>query len=201
MDDKEKVVADMQDANQKWKDRLANGKLSQRGIDTMFRVTFRNQIHLSAMADRKANLIISVNSIIISACIFLMKTIMDFSHFILPSIILLIVCVAAIIYAVLATRPIAYKGQVANQSKPKGNLLFYGNFFNMDFDDYMSEMKDMLQDGEQLYDNLILEQYRLGKVLSRKYRLLRISYTIFMFGLILAVLSFIMVALYLTISN
>ncbi len=184
------------DANQKWKEMTDNTRLSRRGIDTMFRATFRNQIHLSAMADRKANLIISVNSIIISAIIFLIKNIMELSHFILPGIILLIVSVAAIIYAVLATRPIAAKGKFLRHNKSKNNLLFYGNFFKMDLDDYMNEMKMVLQDGEKLYDNLIMEQYRLGKVLGRKYRLLRISYTIFMFGLIFAVLAFVLAVIY-----
>ncbi len=183
-------------ANEQWKATINSSKLSQRGIETVFRVTARNQIHLSAMADKKANLIISVNSIIISAIILLIKNIMELSHFIIPSIILLIFCVSAIIYAVLATRPIATKGKFSLHENQKKNLLFYGNFFKMDLEDYSNEMKLVLQDGEKLYDNLILEQYRLGKILGRKYRLLRISYTIFMIGLVLAVLSFVLAAIY-----
>ena len=48
-------------------------KMPQRGIETMFKVTSRNQINLSSIADNKANLMISVNSIIISAIFFIFK--------------------------------------------------------------------------------------------------------------------------------
>lgn len=173
-------------------------KMPQRGIETMFKVTARNQINLSSIADSKANLMISVNSIIISAIFFIFKNIMEVPHFIIPCIILLIVCLITITYSVMATRPIVTDGKFSEEDvkKKRVNLLFFGNFHNMDLGIYSKALKGMMTDYDELYDSLIKDQYYLGKVLGKKYRFLRISYTIFMYGLIISVISFILAAIY-----
>jgi hypothetical protein len=173
-------------------------KMPQRGIETMFKVTARNQINLSSIADSKANLMISVNSIIISAIFFIFKNIMDVPHFIIPCIILLIVCLITITYSVMATRPIVTDGKFSEEDvkQKRVNLLFFGNFHNMDLGIYSKALKGMMTDYDELYDSLIKDQYYLGKVLGKKYRFLRISYTIFMYGLILSVVAFILAAIY-----
>jgi len=173
-------------------------KTPQRGIETMFKVTSRNQINLSSIADKKANLMISVNSIIISAIFFIFKNIMDVPQFIIPSIFLLLVCLCTITYAVLATRPIVTTGTFSEEDikKKRVNLMFFGNFHNMDLIDYSKALKGMMTDYDDLYDSLIRDQYYLGKVLGKKYKFLRISYTIFMYGLIFSVLAFILATVY-----
>nr|WP_320119126.1 Pycsar system effector family protein [uncultured Marinifilum sp.] len=173
-------------------------KAPQRGIETMFKVTARNQINLSSIADKKANLMISVNSIIISAIFFIFKNIMDVPHFIIPCIILLIVCLITITYSVMATRPIVTSGKFSEEDvkKKRVNLLFFGNFHSMELYDYSKALKGMMTDYDELYDSLIRDQYFLGKVLGKKYKYLRISYTIFMYGLILSVFTFILAAIY-----
>ncbi|WP_421919875.1 Pycsar system effector family protein [Marinifilum sp.] len=173
-------------------------KMPQRGIETMFKVTARNQINLSSIADSKANLMISVNSIIISAIFFIFKNIMEVPHFIIPCMILLIVCLITITYSVMATRPIVTDGKFSEEDvkQKRVNLLFFGNFHNMDLGVYSRALKGMMTDYDELYDSLIKDQYYLGKVLGKKYRFLRISYTIFMYGLIFSVAAFILAAIY-----
>lgn len=173
-------------------------KMPQRGIETMFKVTSRNQINLSSIADSKANLMISVNSIIISAIFFIFKNIMEVPHFIIPCLILLTVSLITITYSVLATRPNVTSGTFSEEDveKKKVNLLFFGNFHKMDVTDYSKALKGLMVDYDDLYDSLIKDQYYLGMVLGKKYNLLRRSYTIFMFGLIISVLSFIFAAIY-----
>ncbi|MGZ2369814.1 Pycsar system effector family protein [Ancylomarina sp. YFZ004] len=173
-------------------------KMPQRGIETMFKVTSRNQINLSSIADSKANLMISVNSIIISAIFFIFKNIMEVPHFIIPCLILLTVSLITIIYSVLATRPNVTSGTFSQEDveKKKVNLLFFGNFHKMQVEDYSKALKSLMVNYDDLYDSLIKDQYYLGMVLGKKYNLLRISYTIFMFGLIISVLSFIFAAIY-----
>lgn len=173
-------------------------KAPQRGIETMFKVTARNQINLSSIADKKANLMISVNSIIISAIFFIFKNIMDVPHFIIPCIILLFVSLITITYSVLATRPIVTSGTFSQEDikQKRVNLLFFGNFHSMQLTDYSKALKGMITDYDELYDSLIRDQYYLGKVLGKKYKFLRISYTFFMYGLILSVLAFIFAAIY-----
>jgi hypothetical protein len=60
----------------------------------------------------------------------------------------------------------------------------------MNLYDYDWAMREMMSDNDYLYGNMIKDIYYLGIVLARKYKLLRISYNIFMFGLITAIVSF-----------
>jgi hypothetical protein len=164
-----------------------------RGIETMFRITSTNHIRLSAMADSKANIMISVNSIIISVVLsMLVRKIEDYPHLVLPTIVLLVVNVSAIIFSVLATRPNITKGTFTHEDvkMKRVNLLFFGNFHKMGLGDYEMGVKAMMGDNDYLYSGMIRDIYFLGVVLGKKYRLLRISYTIFMFGIVLAILAF-----------
>src|SRR6202012_3059595 len=73
----------------------------------------------------------------------------------------------------------------------KVNLLFFGNFYKMKLDDYYIGMQKVMHDKDLLYHTLIMDVYSQGVVLGRKYLQLRIAYNIFMFGLILSVLAFV----------
>lgn len=168
-----------------------------RGIETMFRTTSRNHIDLSAMADSKANILISVNSIVISIVASLLLSRLDKDpEYIAPTAILLCVCLATIISSILATRPKVNSGTFTRQdiAEKKVNLLFFGNFHNVGLEHYREGVTAMMNDSDYLYGSMIKDIYFLGKVLGNKYRLLRISYNIFMYGLVLAVLAFIVAA-------
>jgi predicted metal-dependent HD superfamily phosphohydrolase len=165
----------------------------ERGIETMFRISASKNVRISEMADNKAHIMISVNSIIISVVLgLIIKSLDQYTNLILPTIILLIVNVATIIFSVLATRPkiadgIFTKEQVANKSV---NLLYFGSYYNMELKDYEEGVQEMMKDGDFLYSSLTKDTFWQGKVLGRKYRLLRISYTIFLFGIVISVLAF-----------
>jgi hypothetical protein len=64
------------------------------------------------------------------------------------------------------------------------NLLFFGNFYKMSLEEYTYGMEKMMDDKDFLYGSLIKDVYAQGVVLGKKYRLLRIAYNIFMFGLL-----------------
>ena len=55
---------------------------------------------------------------------------------------------------------------------------------------YESAMKEMMDDYDFLYGSMIKDQYNLGRVLSRKYKLLTYSYNFFMFSFVIAVIAF-----------
>jgi predicted metal-dependent HD superfamily phosphohydrolase len=175
-----------------------------RGVETMFRTTSTNHIRLSSMADSKANIMISVNSIIISVLLsVLLRKLEDNPNLILPAIIFLTTCVTTIIFSVLATRPNVSSGQFTKQDieNKKTNLLFFGNFHGMSLTDYNWGMKEMMKDPDFLYGSMIQDVYSLGVVLGRKYRLLRIAYNIFMFGLIISVLAFVIAAVFFPVKD
>jgi len=164
-----------------------------RGIETMFRVASTNHQRLSDMADSKSHIMISVNSIIISVVIGLViRKLETDSSLVVPTLILLTGCVVAVIFSVLATRPKIPNGSFAPEelANKTVNLLFFGNFYKMDYNHYYDGMKQVMNDGEFLYASLIKDIHSQGVVLGQKYKLLRISYTIFMFTLIVSVLAF-----------
>lgn len=173
-------------------------KRPTRGIETMFRITSSNSQKISMMADNKAHIMISVNSIIISVILGLILGKLDEnSHLIIPTVILLATNVATIIYAILATRPKATKGvftpeQVENKSV---NLLFYGSIYNMDLGSYDDGMRKMMDDRSFLYGSLIKDTYWQGRVLGHKYKLLRVSYSVFMYGIVVSVIAYTVAAL------
>lgn len=174
-------------------DEKTKQKNTERGIQTMFRTTSNNHFELSALADGKANIMISVNAIIISVVLTVLLVRLPFyPQYIIPTIILILVCLSAMIFAILATRPSVNSGRFSEEDirKKQANLLFFGNFHKMKLEEYEWGMNEMLKDREYLYNSMIKDIYFLGVVLARKYRLLRIAYTIFMWGLITAVLAF-----------
>jgi len=178
------------------KDEKSLQKSTERGIQTMFRITSGNHLRLSSMSDNKAHIMISVNSIIISIVISVLFGKFSVSstsrEFIVPACVLLLVCLASMTFSILATRPSVSGGRFTEEDirNKKTNLLFFGNFFRMELEDYQRAMNQMMNDGEYLYDSMIKDVYYLGIVLAKKYRYLRISYTIFMWGLIVAVFAF-----------
>lgn len=174
-------------------DPKTQNKNTERGIQTMFRTTSNNHFELSSLADGKGNIMISVNSIILSISLtVLVARLAYYPQYIIPTVILLIVCLSSIIFAILATRPSINSGRftVDDIRQKKTNLLFFGNFHRMNADEYNWAMNEMLKDREYLYNSMIKDIYYLGVVLARKYQFIRISYTIFMWGIIVAVLAF-----------
>ena len=167
---------------------------TERGVGTMFRIMSDNHVSLSQMADSKANIMISVNTIVLSILVsVLLGKLQYYPQFIIPTVLLCIVCLCAIIFAILATRPNVNKGTFNPEDvkQKKINLLFFGNFFKMDLPDYEWAMNELMNDREYLYRSMIKDIYYLGKVLAKKYRFLRLSYNIFMFGLVVAIIAFV----------
>ena len=176
----------------------AQKKETDRGVQTMFRTTSNNHFELSSLADSKSNIMISVNSIIISVTLTIMVArLSHYPKYTVPTVILVIVCLSSIIFAILATRPSVSGGRFTEEDirSKRANLLFFGNFFQMPLEEYQWGMNEMLKDREYLYNSMIKDIYSLGVVLARKYRYLRIAYTIFMWGLIIAVIAFAIAAL------
>ena len=164
----------------------------------MFKSSSANHQRLSVMADNKAFIMISVNSIIISVAIGLIigKFVLN-PKLIIPTVFLLLANVVTIIYSVLATRPRIMSGTFTREQVEKKtvNLLFFGSFYKMPFIDFEYGIRQMMDDSEFLYRSLIKDIYWQGRVLGRKFRLLRISYDIFMYGTALSVIAFIVSSL------
>lgn len=168
---------------------------SNRTIDTLFRTTLRNHTSLSAIADRKANILLSVNAIIISICLSTLIPKLDSpsnAHLIMPTFVLLIFSVATIIFAIQSTRPKFTSGKFTKEQvkNKEVNLLFFGTFHQMPFDEYEEAINEIMQDKQYLHHALIKDLYSLGVVLNKKYKFLRITYAVFTLGILLSVVAF-----------
>ena len=167
--------------------------LISKGIQTMLRLASQNNLRLSEMADRKANILISVNAIIISVSISVLFRKFETDPFlVIPTIIFLTSSVITIVLSILATRPTITGGKFSKEdiTAKKVNLLFFGNFYKASLEDFRWGMGIMMRDPEYLYGSLIKDVYFLGVVLGKKYRLLRIAYNIFMVGVVISVIAF-----------
>lgn len=165
-----------------------------RGIETMFRTTSHNHVMLSQMVDSKSSILITINSIILSLIVsVLIRKLDENPYLIYPTVLLISVCLATMVFSILASRPNVSSGKFTREDikNKKTNLLFFGNFHAMKVEDYEWGMKEMMKDADYLYGSLIKDIYYLGKVVGKKYRFLRIAYSIFMYGFVIAILSFI----------
>lgn len=165
-----------------------------RGIETMFRISSNNHQRLSDMADNKAHIMISTNSIILSVVLsILLRKLENNTHLIIPTIMLLGVCLITIVFSILATRPTVPSGKFSDGDieKKQVNLLFFGNFYRMSLLEYQKGMNALMEDRDFLYGSLIRDVYSQGVVLGRKYKLMRVAYNVFMFGIVASVLAFV----------
>ena len=178
------------------KKKLEKLESPERGIETMFRITLNNHTKLSQIADSKANILLSVNAIIISIALSTLIPKIDAprnAHLVIPSFVMIIFSVACIILAIMSTRPKVSSGTFTRKEieEKKVNLLFFGNFYKMPLEEYLWAMKEMMKDRQYLYDTMIKDLYYLGVVLNRKYTLLRLTYTVFTIGIIASVVAFV----------
>lgn len=176
-------------------DESSNNELGslKRGVSDMFRTSYRTHIELSAIADNKSNIMISLNGIIISILIASVSTKIDSESWLhLPTTILLLTCSMSLIYAILAARPRVSNEKVTldDVRSNRSNILFFGNFYNMKREDYVTGLEELMSDSERLYNTMARDLHSLGAVLSKKFRLLRIAYNIFMVGLVISVCFF-----------
>lgn len=180
--------------------KLEKKRYPTRATQTFFRANYRNHINLSSIADNKANIMISVNSILISVLI----TILTYQNIyqtqpvvLLPVVIFLVTGLASLIFAVLSARPkvTKFNRENGNMEDVKKNIVFFGNFVHLDLEEYEEAMDTVFRDDELIYGNMTRDLYHLGKVLDKKYRYLSISYNIFMVGFIATVSSFLFLLL------
>ena len=186
----EKEIAKKEQLKAKYK-----SESPDRGIQTLFRVTLKNHLTLSDIADTKANILLSVNAIIISVALSNLIPKLDNpsnTYLIYPTLIFITFSVISMVLAVLATRPNVTSGKFTKEDveKKKVNLLFFGNFHKMSLSEYEWAIQELVKDNKFIYSSLTKDLYFLGLVLNRKYKILRLTYTIFIIGIVVSVLAF-----------
>ena len=194
VDEKAAVVPEKAVKKKKTKQKLHDALGTNRGIETMFRSAYRVQMDLTGLADNKANMMISINGIIISIIIASVAPKLDANPWLLiPSTVFLLGTLISIVFAILAARPRVSSQPISLEDlrHSEGNILFFGNFANMSEDEFLEGMVDLMHDNTVVYETMVRNIYGLGSVLRKKFALLQIAYTAFMAALIVGVFSFI----------
>lgn len=191
---KKEAKAKGKDGDDKKKKKKKKKYGTKRGVETMFRTSYRVHMDLSSLADTKANIMISINGIIVSIMLAsIAPQATNEPKMLIPTTAMILTCLISLVFAVLAARPRVTNRTISLSDVREGgaNILFFGNFSNMTRDDFEEGMDDLMHDGKLLYFNMMRDIYGLGLVLNKKFRLLRIAYNVFMFGLVISISLFI----------
>ncbi len=175
-----------------------------RGIETLYRSVYDYHISLTSIADNKANMMISINTIIISIVITLFGTGFTFSsqsqfasvRFVFPMAFLLLTSLLAVVFAILSARPNVTTKEKYELSKKDSSILFFGNFAQLQLREFVDKIKELKQQKDELYESMSIDIYYLGSVLIRKYNFLSWSYNIFMFGMVFCAVGFVVIMLF-----
>jgi predicted metal-dependent HD superfamily phosphohydrolase len=176
-----------------------------RGIETLYRSIYSYHINLTSIADNKAQIMININTLIISIIIALFGTGFTFSardggiesiRFVFPMAFLLLSSLAAVVFAILSARPNVTVKEKYDFTNKQSSLLYFGNFAQLQISEFVEHIKNLKQENQDLYDNMSVDIYHLGSVLVKKYRLLTWSYNIFMVGLVVCAIGFIVIMLF-----
>ncbi|MEM7108674.1 MAG: Pycsar system effector family protein [Bacteroidota bacterium] len=180
--------------------REKTGKEFGRGVDTLYRANYNNHISLSSIADGKANMMISINTIILSVIVTLSGAGFTFSgtfmvdhlRFTVPIFILLVGALVSVIFAILSARPkvTSHHMDMSAVEEGKSSLLFFGNYLQVSLSQYVNHLTELKRNQQKLYDSMSVDMYFLGKVLQTKYRMLSWSYNVFMVALAISVVAF-----------
>jgi len=196
---------------------------SSKAVDTMFRSVYRAELDLISLAAMKANIMISINGLIISALVISGALFLTPSTgIVVPAVIFLITAATSIIFALLSASPEdldlfatlrKWFGAVRQgEAKPADlkrfvlhsrhaseddelNMLVYSDLAGLSRDDYREHMVNMLEDRNDVYNKMTDQLYWLGQMANRKFKLLNVSYTVFRWGLLCTVLSFVVLGL------
>ncbi len=161
-------------------------------VDNILRVNHGNQMRLGLMADAKANIMITVASVVFSVAI----ANLDNELVKWPLLTFAFGCFFALLFAIFAIIPKTDYPKDAtgdiDRKSPIFNPLFFGHFAHLPIDEYKDDYAETLMTDDSVYDALAGDIYGQGKVLAlRKYKFLKWSYMSFLLGMISAVVVFI----------
>lgn len=170
---------------------------TERATQTFFRVTFMNNCNLLQIADNKANIVISINALVISSVVAIigygtLSHQFDYERTVtlIPIMVLITTCLVSTILAVQAARPKFLGKRKNNEEEVKSSMMFFGVSSNFTLQEYLTELDEILPSKKQVQEQMAISLYYQRKVLNQKYTLLGHAYTVFIIGLAIGVITF-----------
>ena len=168
-----------------------------RGIDTLLRNGYRAQLDMLALAATKANIMISLNGLLMSMLIITSAQFISLNGmYIIPVSIFLVTCATATTFAVFAARPKISRKRFKYDdfATDKARLMVFEEFSDLPESEYIDAMADLLDSPQRTYRSMLSHIHDLGVTADRKYQYLYYSYTAFMTGSIITVVSLLSLA-------
>lgn len=163
----------------------------ERGIETWFRLASKNLYARLQIVDTKANILITANAIIISMVLGTLYTKLDDDpHLIYAVTGLVVTNVLSIAFAILATIPPSWQKKNSKINLDSVDLMTFEDFSDMKLSDYADSVMQTMADGKTLYPSIIKDIHELGVKLAKKYQLIRTSYLVFLYGIIISIILF-----------
>jgi hypothetical protein len=156
-------------------------------VDQMLRQSRQQNLQLNAMADIKANILLTVSSLMLTFCIpFLDEHALQW-----PAVITILFCALTALSSIVVLMPSQPPTSRVAKKSSNYNLLFFGTYADMDHDDYVKEMEALCNDPKLAYEAVVRDMYQSGQFLAhKKFRYLRLGYQLFLFGIFAAMLTF-----------
>ncbi len=159
---------------------------SRRGVETLFRNAYRAHLDLISLAATKANIMISINGLILSFLFISEAFVMSAEPLLeIPTAVFLVTCFFSMAFAILSALPERCKirGNLEDFKRDKANLLVFSQYALLPRDDHLTAMRELLQNSDRIYNSMIGQLYLLGHQANKKFKFLRISYAVFLVGL------------------
>ena len=161
-------------------------------VDNILRINHGNQMRLGLMADAKANIMITVTSIVFSV------TVANLDNEVMrwPLLAFACGCFFSLLFAIFAIipktdYPKTKNGEIDRES-PLFNPLFFGHFAHLPIEEYKKDYAETIMNDDKVYDALAGDIYGQVKVLAlSKYKFLRRSYSCFLWGMSAAIVVFV----------
>ena len=163
---------------------------------TALKTVSNSNQHLTSQADKKSHILIQVSALMVSVLLaFILRITSEHRIALVPVFELMATCLTVIVLALMATRPRTLFRPSVQATEASGvNLLFFGSYDELQPEEYHADMELMMADANLLYSNLTRDIYFQAVVLGKKYKFLRMAYHVFMIGLALSILSFMIIA-------
>ena len=170
---------------------MKEGKKKKIKTDVILKETVGSYVRLIGDADRKARIMLLVNSLFLTLSVTLVsKIIGDIPYSWLFASILMSSNVISLFFSIQSVRP---EFTHAQNDETENNILHYKKCNDLTLEEYRSQINSTLIDDTQKMDAFIKELYFYGRLLNMKYKLLKIAHYFFLWGIVLAVLIYIII--------
>jgi hypothetical protein len=170
-------------------------------ILSLIRTTQRNYINLTNIADNKAHILISINSLMLTILIPIIlanyQMILDLKLYI-PLGVFALTCLFTIIFSAMVLIPFSGNKQSSEivQKKTKRSPFFFTNYADLSLDEYKLLFQETLANKDSTNQVIISDLYYFGLNLASKYNLVKRAYKIFNIGMVLSFAGFLLTLLF-----